>query len=145
MPPSDSIVRAIFDRALEIQDAARRSAYLVQACGDDPELRREVEQLLAAEASASRTFLPDRPTNPNLEPVFSAAVHAAGERREGALTVGGWEQPGDRIGRYKLLKQIGEGAAAWSIVAEQEQPVRRRVALKVIKLGMDTKTGGGAL
>jgi len=49
------------------------------------------------------------------------------------------EKPGDKIGRYKLLQQIGEGG--WGVVymAEQEEPVRRRVALKVIKLGMDTK------
>jgi eukaryotic-like serine/threonine-protein kinase len=49
------------------------------------------------------------------------------------------EQPGDRIGRYKLLEQIGEGGFGVVYVAEQEEPVRRRVALKVIKLGMDTK------
>src|SRR6516164_7095404 len=49
------------------------------------------------------------------------------------------EKPGDKIGRYKLLQQVGEGG--WGVVymAEQEEPVRRRVALKVIKLGMDTK------
>jgi serine/threonine protein kinase len=49
------------------------------------------------------------------------------------------EQPGDRIGRYKLLDQLGEGGFGVVYVAEQEEPVRRRVALKVIKLGMDTR------
>jgi serine/threonine protein kinase len=49
------------------------------------------------------------------------------------------EQPGDKIGRYKLLEQIGEGGFGVVYVADQEEPVRRRVALKVIKLGMDTK------
>src|SRR3989441_9538971 len=49
------------------------------------------------------------------------------------------EKPGDRIGRYKLLEQIGQGGCGVVYVAEQEEPVRRRVALKVIKLGMDTK------
>src|SRR5437762_5489201 len=49
------------------------------------------------------------------------------------------EGPGDRIGRYKLREQIGEGGCGVVYVAEQEEPVRRRVALKVIKLGMDTK------
>ena len=49
------------------------------------------------------------------------------------------EKPGDRIGRYKLLQQIGEGGCGVVYMAEQEEPVRRRVALKVIKLGMDTK------
>jgi serine/threonine protein kinase len=50
------------------------------------------------------------------------------------------EKAGDRIGRYKLLQQIGEGGCGLVYMAEQEEPVRRRVALKVIKLGMDTKT-----
>src|SRR4029079_14785257 len=50
------------------------------------------------------------------------------------------EKPGDRIGRYKLLPQIGEGGCGVVCMAEQEEPVRRRVALKVIKLGMDTKS-----
>src|SRR5438067_4268124 len=49
------------------------------------------------------------------------------------------EQPGDHVGRYKLLQQIGEGGCGIVYMAEQEQPVRRRVALKLIKLGMDTK------
>src|SRR5687767_12778230 len=50
------------------------------------------------------------------------------------------EKPGDRIGRYKILQQIGEGGCGVVYMAEQEEPVRRRVALKVIKLGMDTKS-----
>src|SRR6201999_3620875 len=50
------------------------------------------------------------------------------------------EKPGDRIGRYKLLQQIGEGGCGVVYMAGQEEPVRRRVALKVIKLGMDTKS-----
>src|SRR6185436_2441648 len=51
----------------------------------------------------------------------------------------GGEQPGDRIGNYRLLQKIGEGGFGVVYMAEQEQPVRRRVALKVIKLGMDTR------
>src|SRR5258705_9959279 len=55
--------------------------------------------------------------------------------------VGGYiEQPGDRIGRYKLLEKLGEGGCGVVYVAEQEEPVRRRVALKVIKLGLETKS-----
>src|SRR5437016_9703597 len=49
------------------------------------------------------------------------------------------EKPGDKIGHYKLLQQIGEGGCGIVYMAEQSEPVRRRVALKVIKLGMDTK------
>jgi serine/threonine protein kinase len=57
-----------------------------------------------------------------------------------ALEFGSLEQPGDRIGRYKLFQKIGEGGCGVVYMAEQEEPVRRRVALKVIKLGMDTKS-----
>ena len=56
------------------------------------------------------------------------------------VTVPVTEQAGDKIGRYKLLQQIGEGGCGVVYMAEQEEPVRRRVALKVIKLGMDTKS-----
>src|ERR1051326_7092961 len=50
------------------------------------------------------------------------------------------EQPGDRVGRYKLLQKTGEGGCGVVYMAEQEEPARRRVALKIIKLGMDTKS-----
>src|SRR5262245_45910311 len=64
---------------------------------------------------------------------------AVAPRRE-TVVVKPAEQPGDRIGRYKLLQQIGEGGCGVVYMAEQEEPVRRRVALKIIKLGMDTKS-----
>jgi serine/threonine protein kinase len=64
------------------------------------------------------------------------AIASAGDTQVLAVT----EKPGDTIGRYKLLQQVGEGGCGVVYMAEQEQPVRRRVALKVIKLGMDTKS-----
>jgi eukaryotic-like serine/threonine-protein kinase len=67
-------------------------------------------------------------------PIFAGAWRNC-SRRTRTLT----EKPGDRIGRYKLLQQIGEGGCGVVYMAEQQEPVRRRVALKVIKLGMDTK------
>ncbi len=67
------------------------------------------------------------------------ALRGALEVPKDTIQVAITEKPGDRIGRYKLLEQIGEGGCGVVYVAEQEQPVRRRVALKVIKLGMDTK------
>ncbi len=66
-------------------------------------------------------------------PLSSAPEHAVTE----ILPV--MEKPGDKIGRYKLLQQIGEGGCGVVYMAEQEEPIRRRVALKVIKLGMDTR------
>ena len=100
-----------------------RATYLEQACGSDAKLRAAVEALLRAHRAADG-FLPSLPG------ITRAAVVTA-PRAE--------EQPGDWIGRYKLLQQIGEGGCGAVYMAEQEEPIRRRVALKVIKLGMDTK------
>jgi ankyrin repeat protein/serine/threonine protein kinase len=92
---------------------------LIQACASEPEMRQEVESLLAAHEQA-RGFMNTGAASP---PRSSLPV----------------EKPGDRIGRYKLLEQIGEGGFGVVWMAEQEEPVRRRVALKIIKLGMETK------
>ncbi|HUD46077.1 MAG TPA: serine/threonine-protein kinase [Candidatus Baltobacteraceae bacterium] len=113
-------LRAIFDVASEIASGAGRQAYLDQACRDDASLRANVEELLRVEESAGG-FLADR----KHEATIQIAPVTEGE--------------GDRIGRYKLLEKVGEGGCGVVFVAEQTEPVRRRVALKVIKLGMDTK------
>src|ERR1039457_6696127 len=118
------------DRELAVFNAARRlpagerAAYLAEACAGDAALRQRVEELLQASDEAGN-FL----ENP-------AAVPPSGTVRVPAIPA---NKPGDRIGRYKLLQQIGEGGCGVVYMAEQEEPVRRRVALKVIKLGMDTK------
>ena len=117
-------VEAIFNAALEL-DAARRAAYLDGACGADPKLRRRVEALLRA-AEANAAFLPEQP-NPKL--AARMATNAA------VIT----EKPGDRIGHYTLLEQIGVGGFGVVFKAKQEQPIRRTVALKIVKLGMDTQ------
>ena len=93
------------------------------ACAGDDLLRQRVEALLRAHDSAG-TFMDSLAVDP----------------RRGTPAVKPAEQPGDRIVRYKLLQQIGEGGCGVVYMAEQEEPVRRRVALKVIKLGMDTKS-----
>src|SRR5256886_3488810 len=114
-------VGAIFDAAIELPPE-RRAAYVLAACAGEDLLRQRVEALLRAHDSAG-TFMDNLPVAPRGEtPVAKPS-----------------EQPGDRIGRYKLLQQIGEGGCGIVYMAEQEEPVRRRVALKVIKLGMDTK------
>jgi WD40 repeat protein/serine/threonine protein kinase len=112
---------SIFGRALEIESPAGRAAYLDEACGPDAGLRAEVEGLLAA-AEKAGAFM-RRP---------AAAELTAGYE---PLTEG----PGTIIGRYKLLQQIGEGGFGIVYMAEQKEPVKRRVALKIIKPGMDTR------
>jgi eukaryotic-like serine/threonine-protein kinase len=119
-PPNPEV--AVFAAALELP-ADQRGAYLDQACAGNADLRRQVEALLQDHEAAGSFF-------DKLGPTPQAAL------REGAIPA---EKPGDRIGRYKLLQQIGEGGCGVVYMAEQEEPVRRRVALKVIKLGMDTK------
>src|SRR6266849_687391 len=113
----------IFAEALDLP-LSERAAHLDRACAGDQKLRQRVEGLLLTHDQAGG-FL-ERPP----------AEMASGSR----LGASAGEKPGDRIGRYKLLQQIGEGGCGVVYMAEQEAPVRRRVALKIIKLGMDTKS-----
>src|SRR5258705_8329811 len=114
---------AVFTEALRLSPE-ERDRYLSETCKGDNELRRRVEALLQAYEQAG-DFL-GKPLAKR--PPKAAQVVPAGEK------------PGDRIGHYKLLQQIGEGGGGVVYLAEQEEPVRRRVALKNIKPGMDTKS-----
>jgi serine/threonine protein kinase/WD40 repeat protein len=118
----------IFNAALELT-APHRRAYLDVACAADLALRQRVEELLQAGAVAGNFLESPAAGSPVPEQVLRLPASAP--------SLGA--KPGDRIGRYKLLQQIGEGGCGVVFMAEQEEPVRRRVALKVIKLGMDTK------
>jgi serine/threonine protein kinase/Tfp pilus assembly protein PilF len=102
--------------------SSERSAFLDSACRGDVDLRLRVEELLRAHDELG-DFLRNSPS----------ANQARSPTSPGP-------QPGDRIDRYRLLEQIGEGGCGIVFVAEQEQPIRRRVALKVIKPGMDTRS-----
>src|SRR5262245_12037186 len=114
--------RDIFIEALETGDPSERAAVLDQACQNDAELRARVEQLLA-QHDRQESFILDAPPA------------GLGVTDEPAIT----ERPGAVIGPYKLLEQIGEGGFGVVFLAEQERPVRRKVALKIIKPGMDTR------
>src|SRR5262245_34706220 len=113
----------LFETARTLKDLAERNAYLDAACADNPDLRQGVEQLLAADARTASFF-----------------AEGASALNRSALELATAEQPGDWIGRYKLLQKIGEGGCGVVFMAEQDQPIRRKVALKVIKLGMDKKS-----
>ncbi|MBY0458138.1 MAG: hypothetical protein K2V38_12420, partial [Gemmataceae bacterium] len=112
--------RSIFLEALEITDPAERAAFLDRACNGDADLRKGVEDLLAAN-DRSGTFMRS----------------PAG----GDITIDHrpTEGPGSRVGAYKLLQEIGEGGMGTVFMAEQEEPVRRMVAVKIIRAGMDSK------
>jgi serine/threonine protein kinase len=110
----------LFEAARERRTAAERKAFLDRACVNEPELRARLDGLLAAGDEA--------------EPFFEEG---------GALIrskLPGEEAMGAKIGRYKLVQKIGEGGCGVVYLAEQEEPVRRSVALKIIKLGMETKS-----
>ena len=112
----------IFNKALEITDPDKQAAFLDHTCVGDEKLRAEVEFLLESHQQAG-DFL----ESPAIDPDITID--------ESPLTEG----PETVIGRYKLLEKIGEGGMASVYMAEQKRPIRRRVALKIIKLGMDTK------
>src|SRR5262245_41843348 len=125
----------IFNAAVKLPQH-QRPAFLDAACAGNPQLRVEVEALLH-EHDGAGNFM-QRPAAPMLH--SPVAGEAAGE--EGAATHAFRpiaERPGTHIGPYKLMEQIGEGGFGLVFVAEQQQPVRRKVALKVIKPGMDTR------
>ena len=123
-------LREVFQGALQ-QPAAHREKFVNEACAGDSELRTEVESLLAASDSAGG-FLSD-PEAPVRPPDAEAdRVPPPGEPSNG-------EAAGTRVGRYTLLEQIGEGGFGVVYLAEQQHPVRRRVALKLIKPGMDSR------
>ena len=123
----------MFCEALEIADPEQRRQFLDQACGADQALREQVERLLALSQSAGDFF---KDCAPALEPAAADAAQVL-SAAESALEP---EIPETkRIGPYKLLQKLGEGGYGVVYMAEQEQPIRRRVALKIIKLGMDTR------
>ncbi|HTR43893.1 MAG TPA: serine/threonine-protein kinase [Pseudomonadales bacterium] len=113
---------AIFTKALQLP-VEQRDSFILQACGGNDSLRRKVETLLNANARVG-SFLENSLVRPPIEICPEAPIG---------------EKPGDWVGRYKLLQQIGEGGWGVVFMAEQQEPVRRKVALKVVKPGMDTK------
>jgi WD40 repeat protein/serine/threonine protein kinase len=112
--------KAIFLEALDCEGADELMRFLEQACGADAALRARVEELLRAHRDAG-------------------AFLGGGEQQSATCDQPSAERPGTVIGPYKLLQQIGEGGMGTVFMAEQTQPVQRKVALKVIKPGMDSR------
>ncbi|MCY3004084.1 MAG: serine/threonine-protein kinase [Planctomycetota bacterium] len=117
MSPTHERVQELFHIARGLADTAARRAHLERTTVGDPELRARVEELLAADRQAESAFLKSPAVAPE--------------------TIG--ERAGDMIGRYRLLQEIGQGGMGTVWMAEQREPVVRKVALKIIKLGLDTR------
>lgn len=114
--------KSLFDAALNLPDSAQRAAFLKRSCGDNSALHQRLERLLSAFAQADDFFaLPALP----IDEIINAKIEA------GTAPV--------RIGRYQLIKRLGEGGCGVVYLAEQQEPVKRRVALKIIRLGMDSE------
>src|ERR1041385_4778730 len=109
--------KALFAEAAALASASERATFLDSACAGEPSLRRQIEAWLGAQSKLGDF----------LEPVVPPP------------DAGDLEVEGKRIGPYRILQKIGEGGFGSVYMAEQETPVRRKVALKVIKAGMDTK------
>ncbi len=121
---------ALFAAALEKPTPAERAAFLDTECGADVGLRQRLEELLAAHEQAPGIL--DRAADDQ----FALQVQGLEQAIDSQPLA---EGPGDCIGPYKLKEQIGEGGFGLVFVAEQQQPMRRKVALKIIKPGMDSR------
>jgi len=111
-------IREVFAEALERQTAEERASYLDEACANDVAMRSKIETLLRAHDEAG-DFL----EVPNVTLEISSSI----------------EGPGTKIGHYELLELIGEGGMGLVYLAQQIEPVKRKVAFKIVRLGMDTK------
>ncbi|MEQ9207263.1 MAG: serine/threonine-protein kinase [Phycisphaerales bacterium] len=119
----------IFANAMELPET-ERSAFLDNACGEDTDLRKQLDSLIQAMNQAGEQGFFDRPTGGATKPMGDGdQIESASEE----------EQSGAYIGNYKILNRIGEGGFGSVYRAEQTSPMTREVALKIIKLGMDTR------
>ena len=167
MPDNEPKLMSIFAEALECTARAARAAYLDAACGDDTGLRCRVDALFAALAGAGRFLEPDASPDsgtlaPDTEAQAEDAPHAATPQPTPASHLMSGEHGSDRTptttagpaaagspgglfagqiiaGRYTLLEVIGEGGMGTVYRAAQTEPVKRQVALKLIKIGMDSR------
>ena len=121
---NQNLEELLFDLAVQLPTAEERAAFLDNVCRGNSELRAALDELLAVHFGAAG-FLPKRTRNENRLAALQAPLPP--------------EAPAQVIGRYKLLEKIGEGGFGEVWMAEQREPVKRRVALKIIKLGMDTR------
>jgi hypothetical protein len=130
----------VYDAALKVKEGPERRTFLDQACAGDAQLRAAVEDLLSTQAEAERFFAEGSSALKISAEALQSGNGGPALTGDSRIQLPDDEQIGTRIGRYRLLEKIGEGGCGTVYLAEQEEPVRRMVALKIIKLGMDTKS-----
>ena len=137
MSVAKEIEKTIFEAARELTDPSVRAAFLEQACNGQPALRKRLEKLLAAAQPADEFFrkipLRDASAAVVAEPAAPIKPNPASNDRNG-------ETAAAVIGHYRLVQRLGEGGCGVVYLAEQQEPVRRLLALKIIRLGMDTES-----
>jgi serine/threonine protein kinase len=134
MSAAKQLEDAVFFTALNLSDLEQRKRFLDQACAGNPGLRAAVEELLSAQGDAEHFFAKGASAlNLPADEIPAAIKECISDKTFVD------EQIGTKVGPYKLLQKLGEGGCGAVYMAEQEKPVRRKVAVKVIKLGMDTK------
>ena len=134
--------RELFLKAVEFDDTNARAGFLDEACAGDPELRRRVDNLLLSYKNAC-SFLAMAGEQESFAETVTGTHGAEPSPDESLIDIAqvsvSAEGPGTMIGPYKLLQELGEGGMGTVYMAEQAEPVRRKVALKIIKPGMDTR------
>lgn len=133
--------RSIFLEAIDIESEIDRKIYLQRACGDDANLLLRLERLIEVhfreEAVVDRFLLDSfRPENSDRTSLFTVPVSGVGFGEQGAVANA---RSSDLVDGYRLMEQIGEGGFGIVFVAQQDRPVRRKVALKIVKKGMGSK------
>jgi len=134
MSAGDSKEQELFVAALEIADPAERQRFLEESCDGNTALLEELTGLLGAHAKSEQVFSRD------ISRFVAEARDGLKDAVAADVDIGMLEQIGSWVGKYKLVKLLGEGGCGLVYLAEQEKPVRRQVALKVIKSGMDTRS-----
>jgi serine/threonine protein kinase/tetratricopeptide (TPR) repeat protein len=146
MPAPGITARDVFDHAFEIESPQERQAYLDEVCADAPGIRRQVEALLEAYEQAGSQFLKPVDAPDRMGP-YRPASDTPGEAATDPRTAdhvplnNGWDESDDaeqQIGPYRLIEKLGEGGMGSVYLAQQEKPIRRQVALKLIRPGMDS-------
>jgi serine/threonine protein kinase len=137
--PLKQVEKALFETASSVSDPKVRAAFLARACQGDPDLKNRLEKLLEVHVLAEGFFDID-PMRASFEGAPEGDVPGApvADISTRVDEPGALENADVRLGRYKLLERLGEGGCGVVYLAEQREPVQRRVALKIIRLGMDT-------